>query len=105
MHSHSMETLQKPAKVLVVEDETLVNWDVADALRDDGFAVLQAYSGDEALGLIASNDDIRVVFTDVNLPGSVDGVALARRVQNEFPQIEVLVTSAHRRPEVEALEV
>lgn len=101
-----METESRTKKtVLVVEDETLVNWDVADALRDAGFTVLQAYSGDEALEILEDNRDVRVVFTDVNLPGNTDGVALTKLIEDRYPRIEVLVTSAHRRPEVEQLEV
>jgi DNA-binding response OmpR family regulator len=89
--------------VLVVEDEALVNLDIADALREEGFGVLQAYDGEEALRLLRQHPEIRVLFTDVNLPGAVDGVALATEVERRWPQIEVLVTSAQRRPDVDRL--
>ncbi len=89
--------------VLVVEDEALVNWDVAEALRDDGFDVLQAYNGEQALVLLGKHPDIRVVFTDVNLPGAVDGIVLADEIERRWPQIELLMTSAQRRTDCERL--
>jgi two-component system, response regulator PdtaR len=91
--------------VLVVEDEALVNQDIAEALRDHGFEALQAYNGEQALKLLETVRDIRVLFTDVNLPGRLNGVELAKVVQIRWPRIEVLVTSANSRPEIEALDV
>ena len=97
--------MDKANTVLVVEDEALVNHDIAEALRDDGFKALQAYNGEQALKLLETVDDIRVLFTDVNLPGGLNGVELARVVRVRWPQIEVLVTSAYNRREIEALDV
>jgi DNA-binding NtrC family response regulator len=89
--------------VLVVEDEALLNLDIADALRDEGFDVLQAYNGEQALVMLHRRPDIRLVFTDVNLPGAVDGIILAAEIERRWPQIEVLVTSAQRRSDLEQL--
>jgi DNA-binding NtrC family response regulator len=91
--------------VLVVEDEALVNLDIAEALRDEGFDVLQAYNGEQALILLHKRPDIRVVFTDVNLPGAVDGIILASEIERRWPHVEVLVTSAQRRTDLEQLAV
>jgi DNA-binding NarL/FixJ family response regulator len=65
--------------------------------------VLQAYNGEQALALLLQRPDIRVVFTDVNLPGAVDGIILASEIERRWPQIEVLVTSAQRRADLEQL--
>lgn len=99
-----METAPNPAKVLVVEDEALVNWDIAEALRDDGFDALQAYNGEQALEMLARNGDIRVVFTDINLGGKVDGIVLAGEVHRRWPQVEVLLTSGNHLPALAHLD-
>ncbi|HVY19507.1 MAG TPA: response regulator [Bauldia sp.] len=93
-----------PKKVLVVEDEVLVNWDVADALRDDGFEVLQAFSGEQALDMLLRHRDVGVVFTDINLPGAVDGLMLAEEIEHRWPGVEVLVTSGNHMALVDRLE-
>ena len=84
--------------VLVVEDEVLVNLTVAEALRDDGLETVQAYTAEEALAVLGARGDISVVFTDVNLPGKIDGIALAAEIQLRWPEIEVLMTSGKRLP-------
>jgi DNA-binding NtrC family response regulator len=94
-----------PDTVLVVEDEALLNWDIAEALRDDGFDVLQAYNGEQALAFLGKHPGIRVVFTDVNLPGAVDGIELAGEIERRWPQIELLMTSAERRVDCDRLTV
>ena len=84
--------------VLVVEDEVLVNLNIAEALRDDGLETVQAYTAEEALAVLATRGDISVVFTDINLPGKIDGIALASEIQLRWPEIEVLMTSGRRLP-------
>jgi len=93
-----MKAKVKPRMALVVEDEVLVNVDVAEALRDDDVETLQAYTAEEALAFLEARSDICVVFTDVNLPGKIDGIALASEIQRRWPEIEVLVTSGRRLP-------
>ena len=65
------------AVVLVVEDEPLVRALTVDALEDDGFNVLEAATGDYALTVLRGRNDIRAVVTDVEMPGQIDGFALA----------------------------
>ncbi len=65
----------------------------AGALEDAGFGVIEACNADEALRVLAARPDVRVVFTDVDMPGSLDGLALARRVHDGWPRIGVVVTS------------
>ncbi len=86
------------ARVLVVEDEPLLRMFNADMLIDAGFDVLEAADAIEALHLLETNDDIRVVFTDVEMPGAIDGFALALRIEAQWPEIGVLVTSGRRYP-------
>ncbi|MGV3575207.1 MAG: response regulator [Devosia sp.] len=83
--------------VLVVEDEPLIRMDIADQLQELGFTALAAANADEALELLMVNRDIRVVFTDVDMPGSMDGLKLAAAVRDRWPPIRIIVTSGHRR--------
>lgn len=85
-------------RVLVVEDEPLVRSFNADMLSDAGFEVLEAADAVEALRVLESRDDIQVVFTDVEMPGSIDGFDLAMRIGAQWPDIGVLVTSGRRYP-------
>ena len=85
-------------RVLVVEDEPLLRMFNADMLNDAGFDVLEASDADEALRLLETMKDIRVVFTDVEMPGLIDGFALAERIEAQWPDIGVVVTSGRRYP-------
>jgi two-component system, response regulator PdtaR len=87
------------ATVLVVEDEVLVRAAAVAYLQDRGFSVLEASSGDQAQSLMRHTPDIGVVFSDVQMPGSLDGVALAQWVATECPWVRVLLTSGRSVPE------
>lgn len=82
--------------VLVVEDEALVRMDIADRLRDEGFAVFEAANADEAIVLLEMEEDIRLMFTDIDMPGSMDGLKLSRAVRDRWPPVRIIVTSGHR---------
>jgi CheY-like chemotaxis protein len=82
-----------PPTVLVVEDETLISHLVADWLNDRGFAVHQAASGDEALDYIDQGGPVDVMFTDVNLPGSLSGAELAAQVRARRPELPIVYAS------------
>jgi len=84
--------------VLVVEDEGLIRMDATDALEAAGFTMLEAANADEALNILSTRDDIDVVFTDVNMPGSIDGLGLMRRIADERPEICMIVASGMERP-------
>jgi two-component system, response regulator PdtaR len=79
--------------VLVVEDEPFTRWMAADILSSAGFVVLEAGSAGEALPILEAHEDVRVVFTDVEMPGPFDGLELARRVGERWPSIGVVITS------------
>lgn len=93
-------------RVLIVEDECLVRMVVADSLELAGFNVVEASSGDEAVSLLSQGGaDIDLVFTDVRMPGSVDGFALCAWVRQHCPTIPVFLASgdigkAHSRDEL-----
>ena len=69
------------ATVLLVEDEILVRWATAAVLREAGYQVLDVETADEALPILEGRSDIAVVFTDINMPGDMDGQALAFEVK------------------------
>src|SRR5215813_6468423 len=79
--------------ILVVEDEWLVRTVAADYLRDCGYRVVEAGNGDKAVTILRTDVHIDVVFTDVHMPGSVDGFGLARWVRRERPGLRVILTS------------
>jgi CheY-like chemotaxis protein len=84
--------------ILVVEDEVLIRLFLSDLLRDQGFRVLEAASADEALVYIHTDRCIELVFTDVRMPGLMDGVALVNRLRSDFPHIKTILTSGHMQP-------
>lgn len=86
--------------VLVVEDEALIRMDIADELAARGFSVLEAANALEAVAVLASHPEIEILFTDVDMPGGMDGLALAAAVRDRWPPIKIIVTSGLRRIEV-----
>jgi CheY-like chemotaxis protein len=70
--------------------------DISDQLHDLGFKVLDASNADEAVDILLARSDVHVVFTDVDMPGSMDGLKLAAAVRNRWPPIKIIVTSGHR---------
>jgi CheY-like chemotaxis protein len=89
--------MQAPAKprhaVLIVEDEPFVRLSGADLLAGAGFEVLEAGNAGEALRILEATPEVRVVFTDVEMPGSLDGLWLARCICQRWPGIGIVVTS------------
>jgi two-component system, response regulator PdtaR len=89
--------------VLLVEDEFLVRMATADALEDAGFEVIETANAQAAQDVLADRTDVQVVFTDVRMPGPMDGLELACLVRRRWPHILVVVTSGHLKPESGAL--
>jgi CheY-like chemotaxis protein len=79
--------------VLIVEDEALVRMTAVDMIEEAGFEVLEATNADEAILLLEARRDITVVFTDIEIPGSMDGLRLARAVRGRWPPIKIIATS------------
>jgi CheY-like chemotaxis protein len=87
-----IEVAKMPA-VLIVEDEALIRIGAARMIEDAGFDVIEAANADEAIQTLESRSDIRVVFTDIHMPGSMDGLKLAHAVRHRWPPIKIVVTS------------
>jgi CheY-like chemotaxis protein len=81
--------------VLVVEDEPMLLLMAADLVEDAGFEAITATNADEAIRILESRNDIAIVFTDIDMPGSMDGLKLAAAVRGRWPPIEIIVTSGH----------
>src|SRR5258707_14501230 len=81
--------------VLIVEDEFLLRMDAVDMIAAAGFEVVEAANADEAIEILESRRDITVVFTDIQIPGSMDGLKLARAVRGRWPPIKIVATSGH----------
>lgn len=94
-----MTESNKPKQlVLVVEDEILVRMNSVDMIRDLGFEVIEAVDAHEAVMLLESIPGIEVVFTDIQMPGSMDGLLLAAVVRDRWPPVALLITSGRERP-------
>src|ERR1700726_3265621 len=78
-----------PALVLVVEDEALVRAMGAVIFADAGFRVIEAVNGEEALELLNADAEVGLLFTDIGLPGTIDGLALARHVRDRWPHMGI----------------
>jgi len=83
------------ARVLLVEDEVLIRLVTAEMLRDEGFEVFEAQHGDEACALLDDADDFDVLFTDVRMPGTLDGIDVALHARRRHPAIPVVVVSGY----------
>ncbi|WP_454624797.1 response regulator [Bradyrhizobium cenepequi] len=84
--------------VLVVEDEALVRMNAADLIRDLGFEVIEAADADHAISLLESVPEITVLFTDIQMAGSMDGLRLAAVVRARWPPVALLITSGQLSP-------
>jgi CheY-like chemotaxis protein len=91
-----------PAVVLVVEDEMLLRMRAVDMVEDAGYTPLEAVDADEAVKILESRADIALVFTDIQMPGSMDGLGLAHAVHERWPPIKIIVVSgALKLPDIQ----
>jgi CheY-like chemotaxis protein len=79
--------------VLIVEDEFLLRMNAAEMIGEAGFDVVEAGNADEAIAILEARPDIHVVFTDIQMPGSMDGMKLARFIRGRWPPIKIVATS------------
>jgi len=93
---------EKPV-ILVVEDEVIIRMEAVQILEDAGFEVVEACNAHDALIILDSRTDVRAVFTDINMPGTWDGMRLARIVRGRWPPIHLIVTSGLKSPETDDL--
>jgi CheY-like chemotaxis protein len=83
----------KRSVVLIVEDELLLRMDAVDMVGAAGFEAIEAGTADEAIEILEARPDISVVFTDIQIPGSMDGLKLARAIRGRWPPIKIVATS------------
>ena len=94
MSIHSSEVLN----VLIVEDEMLLRMRAVDIVEDAGFRPLEAVNADEAIAILESRSDISLLFTDIQMPGSMDGLKLAHAVHDRWPSIKIILVSGQVQP-------
>jgi CheY-like chemotaxis protein len=97
-HAQAQTCLSGERAILVVEDEVLIRILICDALRDAGARVVEAENADEALAYLAADPSLHLVFSDVRMPGSMDGLQLLSRIAADFPHVKTVLTSGHLSP-------
>ena len=94
---------QGKAVVLVVEDDFLIRANAADMVRDFGFEAIEAVDADDAISVLEGPAAISVVFTDIQMPGAMDGLKLAAFIRDRWPPVKLVLTSGNFRPEAGSL--
>ena len=95
----SMSTKAKDrATVLVVEDEPVIRMNAVSMIEDAGFDVIEATNADQAIRLLETHPQISIVFTDIEMPGSMDGLKLAHAVRERWPPVMLIVASGRVLP-------
>jgi CheY-like chemotaxis protein len=87
-----------PATILVVEDEMMIRMNTVEMVEDAGYASLEAADADGAVAMLESRSDIALIVTDIQMPGSMDGVELAQAVHRRWPSIKIIVVSGLNEP-------
>ncbi len=90
-----LDGASRTIKVLVVEDEPMLLLFAVDVVEEAGYEAISAANADDAIKILNARDDIRIIFTDIRMPGSMDGLKLAAAARNRWPPIEIIVTSGH----------
>lgn len=85
-----------PRKVLVAEDDVLVRMMIAEELRQRAYAVIEAASADEALLIVSSGEAVDLVLTDIKMPGSMDGLGLAKALRRQWPRVKIVIVSGEQ---------
>jgi two-component system, response regulator PdtaR len=83
--------------VLIVEDEILLRLHAREVIEDGGFDVVEAKNADDAISILEQRNDVVLIFTDINMPGSMDGLKLTHFVKDRWPPIKIIATSGHAR--------
>jgi CheY-like chemotaxis protein len=90
-------------RILVIDDEPIVRLDAREILEGAGYVVTEAASADEAMPLLADGETTEAILTDINMPGSLDGLELARVVDGLIPEIAIIIMSGNQLPRREDL--
>jgi two-component system, response regulator PdtaR len=89
--------------ILIVEDELWLGLDISEALEGEGYDVVTVPNADDAIKVLESRNDIHTIFTDIDLPGSMDGLKLAAAVRDRWPPVNIIVTTGMRGPRQDEL--
>jgi two-component system, response regulator PdtaR len=89
--------------ILTVEDEFLVSESLRHLLADAGYDVISTADADEAIEVLETRNDIRIVITDINMPGSMDGLKLAAAIRGRWPPIRIIITTGAGKPSEELM--
>jgi two-component system, response regulator PdtaR len=92
-----MPSITSSIRVLVVEDEAFIRMDVVEMLSAAGYDIVEAANADEAIQMLERDSDIRLIFTDIDMPGSMNGLKLAAAVRDRWPPVRIIATSGHFR--------
>jgi two-component sensor histidine kinase len=95
----SSDPANAAANVLIVEDELVLRMRAVDIVEDAGFASVQATNADQAISILENRSDISVLFTDIQMPGSMDGLKLAHAVHDRWPSIKIILVSGQIKPQ------
>lgn len=79
----------------MVEDETFIRMDTVEILRSAGFSIVEAANADEAIESLERDSNIQLIFTDIQMPGSMNGLILAAAVRKRWPPVRIIATSGH----------
>src|ERR1700757_4821161 len=88
----------KVPNVLVVENEMILRMRAVDIVEDAGFNPVEAVNAEEAISILESRSDISLLFTDIQMPGSIDGLKLAHAVHDRWPSIKIILVSGQVKP-------
>src|SRR3954470_18267076 len=89
----SSDSAVPKTNVLVVEDEIVLRMRAVDMVEDAGFTAVEAVNADEALAILESRSDISLLFSDIQMPGTMDGLKLAHAVHDRWPSIKIILVS------------
>ncbi len=87
--------MKKKTVILIVEDEAIIRMGAVQMLEDAGFTTVESSNADDAMRILEARRDIRAVFTDIIMPGTLDGLRLAHAVRDRWPPIHLILTSGH----------
>ena len=91
-----------PAVVLVVEDEMLLRMRAVDMVEDAGFTSVEAVDADQAIAILEARSDVALMLTDIQMPGTMDGLELAHTVQRRWPLVKIILVSGQLKlPEID----
>jgi CheY-like chemotaxis protein len=100
----AMASANRHVHILVVEDELFIRMFISDAFLDEGYTVIEAFNADEAVDILKAGKAVDLVFSDVRMPGSLDGIGLLRFIKERFSKLPVILASGHLDPSIALAE-